>query len=695
MITLNQVQITAFGGLKDHVVAFTPGLNVKRGDNESGKSTTLAFLRWMFYGFASPADKKLNRPLDGDIPQGSITLTRDGETYKITRRSPNTGKDRIQILRLADSAVVGEGSEPGEYFFSLPGEMFDRTAVIRQGDGSVWDAKKLSGAMSNLLSSADETISVEKAIERLESVRISLLHRNKKGGQIAESEAVLTDLRARLKQAKERSRRASELEGQIEQKKKTLSSHQENSALFERQLLAYQIQKRKEKEELLARLLQEMVLARRALKEAEEGGLPSGFVPTEAWKEEYRRAKDAVLTTEEALRSAQTRLFAAGAVKTDETKERFARHGGAQATIDAVSAHLKKSKTYRLIGFLTLIFLVGIIFLLLSGKEKKKADAILAEFSCSSLSELEETAKQALAGARKRDETIAACQKAVTEAQTDLDSAREDLLFITSRTGSAPEQLPELLLAYDEQLGRLRVNVREASAAYSSTKALLDGETPPQTPDFDLPELPENFDSARATQSYRFYAMQIPALEKQIHQFQVDLAELRAVSEDPSTLSDQIGEEMTKLRKMKEEHSSLELAIEKLTEASGSMRDNVTGNLARIAASYLSRMTQGRFSTLSVNSGFDIDAPHPDWNMAVDPAYLSEGTRNQTYLALRLALSRLICRDQLPPLLLDEALVYLDDKRLGQVLDLLAEEERQVILFTASGRENALLEQMK
>ena len=69
---------------------------------------------------------------------------------------------------------------------------------------------------------------------------------------------------------------------------------------------------------------------------------------------------------------------------------------------------------------------------------------------------------------------------------------------------------------------------------------------------------------------------------------------------------------------------------------------------------------------------------------------LSQGTADQLYLAVRLA----ICDTVLPPersipVLLDDALVTFDDERMAAALDYLVElsETRQVILFTCQTRE--------
>ena len=68
----------------------------------------------------------------------------------------------------------------------------------------------------------------------------------------------------------------------------------------------------------------------------------------------------------------------------------------------------------------------------------------------------------------------------------------------------------------------------------------------------------------------------------------------------------------------------------------------------------------------------------------------SDGTVDQLYLALRLAVAEELTPEA--PLVLDDAMVRFDDKRLATALNILTEmaEDKQVILFTCQSREKKL-----
>ena len=73
--------------------------------------------------------------------------------------------------------------------------------------------------------------------------------------------------------------------------------------------------------------------------------------------------------------------------------------------------------------------------------------------------------------------------------------------------------------------------------------------------------------------------------------------------------------------------------------------------------------------------------------------YLSGGTADQVYLAVRLAICKLALGEDVP-IVLDDALVRFDDERMRAALMLLRQEAgtRQIILFTCQKREQAALE---
>lgn len=140
------------------------------------------------------------------------------------------------------------------------------------------------------------------------------------------------------------------------------------------------------------------------------------------------------------------------------------------------------------------------------------------------------------------------------------------------------------------------------------------------------------------------------------------------------------------------ELEALNLALEALAEANAQLRTRFSPALNQKAGAILARLTGGRYESLTFTREFEILA---QTKTGAKSAHLfSQGTADQAYLALRLAICALALpqRDP-PPLILDDALVAFDDARLALALDVLQAlaKERQVLLFTCQSRERLAL----
>ena len=82
---------------------------------------------------------------------------------------------------------------------------------------------------------------------------------------------------------------------------------------------------------------------------------------------------------------------------------------------------------------------------------------------------------------------------------------------------------------------------------------------------------------------------------------------------------------------------------------------------------------------------------HENQQIAVEQ--LSQGTLEQIYFALRMAVADLLYAEDYP-IILDETFAYYDDTRLERAMAWLAESGRQVLLFTCHRREGELLKKM-
>ena len=150
-----------------------------------------------------------------------------------------------------------------------------------------------------------------------------------------------------------------------------------------------------------------------------------------------------------------------------------------------------------------------------------------------------------------------------------------------------------------------------------------------------------------------------------------------------------LGEQLETLNERK---AALELARAALEQANTALAARFSPRLVQEASEIFAALTGGRYARVQVDRRMNLEAGEQDAVMH-RLLSLSGGTADGLYLAVRLA----ICRLLLPasaPIVLDDALAMLDDTRLRLALQLLQQEAaaRQILLFTCQSREAQALE---
>ena len=105
------------------------------------------------------------------------------------------------------------------------------------------------------------------------------------------------------------------------------------------------------------------------------------------------------------------------------------------------------------------------------------------------------------------------------------------------------------------------------------------------------------------------------------------------------------------------------------------------------ARELFTQLTQNRYQQLTMGQDFSLETVAEDEVNTHGCLWRSDGTVDQLYLALRMAVAEALTPEA--PLVLDDALVCFDDDRLAAALEILQQsaEEKQVILFTCQSRE--------
>ena len=153
-------------------------------------------------------------------------------------------------------------------------------------------------------------------------------------------------------------------------------------------------------------------------------------------------------------------------------------------------------------------------------------------------------------------------------------------------------------------------------------------------------------------------------------------------------------EELCTLRERLEEEKesilwqldAIRLAKESLVRANAELTGRVSPQINKLAQEYMKTLTADRYTAMQLYTNFEATCRRDNSAVEMDKLRLSTGTRDQLYLALRLAVCKVLLdnQDESVPIVLDDPFVNYDDQRAACGMKLLREiaRERQVILLT-------------
>lgn len=197
-------------------------------------------------------------------------------------------------------------------------------------------------------------------------------------------------------------------------------------------------------------------------------------------------------------------------------------------------------------------------------------------------------------------------------------------------------------------------------------------------------------DNTQIEEDQKSFRNSLKLAEQELEEKRSQLASLRAElnnmesSDEHSQTMHRFHLEKAELVKLIERWTVLKSAKEMLAETKNNYRDK-----------YMLRImdqTSDFFSILTNNAYAHVFAPTKERLIQVESAdrlrysasELSQGTRDQLYIALRLAISEVMSDSHHMPFIIDDAFVHFDDSRMEQMINLITaiSANRQVILFT-------------
>lgn len=711
-----------FGRLSHAGLDLQPGLNVITAPNESGKSTWCSFIRNMLYGLATRtrgalADKNRYAPWDGSAMQGRMDLRAGDQDYTVLRttRRANAPMGEFSCTYYNTSTPVPDitAANLGEALLGVPREVFERSAFISQSGLAVDQDAELERRIAALITTGEEETSFSETYDRLKKQLNR--RRHNKTGQIPTLEREMDELHASLATLESYTARAGELQSDLEQTAASIE------ALETAQAQWTQIEQQRK----LQRYAQARRAANEAARRAAELEQAAGTLPEPGELQHMRMQFD----------SLQTDLFPA--LKAQQTKAQEAQQAAAQAKARCAAHSLYPANDEALQAraaaiieppvpsaipavLALLIAIAGGVF---AGIQLPQgfgslvwvgfgvcAGGIAAAawlFARRGKAQRErQTAAESRAALDRQIEEYLPLRRAMQDAE---DTARQAALSVDVYEQSCQNRVRQLLRALQPYapgtdnlpaaftaLDRMRRSQKELDAAREAAKAaaaqreLLAEHLPPQA---ELPAEP----IPEPAQSPEEIARQLPALRASRRDLQSRLdrllGQIRAIG-SPDELRTRLQEDETQLAALQQEYDAIALAMQALETANTTLQNRFSPALGARAAEIFAALCGGRYDKVLLSRDFALSAEPSGDAAARSIQLLSQGTADQLYLAVRLAICEMVLpADRKSPLILDDALANFDDERLAAALDWLLVEStsRQILLFTCQSRESAYL----
>lgn len=707
-----------FGKLEHQVLTLKPGLNIIEAPNEWGKSTWCAFLIAMLYGIDTRskssrhqlADKDRFQPWSGAPMEGRIDLNWNGRDITIERST--RGRIPMGEFRAYETHTGLELSELtaencGQQLLGVEKEVFTRSGFLRFTDLPVTEDDQLRTRLNALVTTGDESGSAELLERKLKELKNRCRY-NKTG--------LIPQLRLQKEKAEQNLAQWEALEQQIQQLQEQIADRKQHIRRLENHRTAMRYQAAQEQ----TAILQEAKLAKEeAQHQFETLRDQAEVVPS---RETAAKNIHHLTRLQEKLTDIHMEeQMLSSAAHIPQPPPGFEGCTARQAVIqaqghrDEINMLLhKKNMLTPITGILGLFLLLYAVFLLVFARplwgaicggisllylavalfalfksqkrrslRQKRLEELTNLYHCSEPDQWVETAMQY---ARQWD-AYTESDDTITDGDTPLHIRKEALLaesMVLSRgrgLSSALEYWHDILSLWNE-FADARCSYRQANKQYQNLMLLHADNPPPQVEDTLSCSEEE---TERLLTDAQQELQQLLSKLNQYRGYADSLGSREALEAENTALEHRLNE-------LEKTYAALDFALKSLEQASADLQRRFAPRISRSAQEILSKLTNGRYTRLTMSQDFSLLAGTQNEDTLRSRYWRSDGTVDQLYLALRLA----VARELLPeaPLVLDDAMVRFDNLRLKAALEILQQEAqtRQVIIFTCHGRERELLE---
>ena len=690
-----------FGKLEHQTLDLRDGLNVIEAPNEWGKSTWCAFIVAMLYGISTSSqrkkdflpDKERYAPWSGRPMAGRMEILWQGRHISIERSAK--GKIPFGNFRAYETDTNVEipeltGENCGQVLLGVEREVFTRAGFLRLRDLPVVEGEALRRRLNALVTTGDESDASDLLAQKLKKLKNDC--RYNKSGLIPQAEAQRNQLQGKLDQIRtfkeqisvlrQREQDLTNYVGQLKNHQVALAYEKSlqtqvhveraNADVQKAQMVLQELEARcaqlptvqsaRQEKERLEQLRQQMLQLQQEL------------LPDMPQKPETP-APFAGKTPQQALEQAN---------RDSQEYKKLCKPTSPVLLILAVVLGVVAAVGFAFIKWficapvLALALVLCVVYL--RGNNAKSRDqAVISRYYGNDQPDAWVAAAQAYADAMGAYETAMTKYETI---KTDISGRRNAfeqtarLLIGEKDIDSCLQEQQKILSLHQEREDALRQHQQMLQHA-RTVQAMAQTAPKPERP--DLLTLSES----QTEQALQQTVFEQKRLLEQLGQYQGQMEALG----DKAALKQALAQVNERLGKLEDMYAALTLAQETLEQASTELQRRFAPRISARARELFARLTDNRYDRLLLASDLSMEVAATDEDTTHGVLWRSDGTADQLYLALRLAVAEELTPDA--PLVLDDAFVRFDETRLASAMAILNEyaQAKQVILFTCQDRE--------
>jgi uncharacterized protein YhaN len=363
------------------------------------------------------------------------------------------------------------------------------------------------------------------------------------------------------------------------------------------------------------------------------------------------------------------------------------------------------------VGFVAIVVLAAtVICALIYLKNRNRMNELTDELSTDNYQDLKLKVQIISEARAKRDSMIAATENARVTAENAKDAyerAKRELTAVILRWGEEPPktELNKFLDAleakvtkylegknalYDEK-NDIEITVREIRRTLAD-KSEVDIRA--QVSPLKRKAL-SGINHDEIINGIADFKAEIAEQERIAFNVESELFALKAHAGDPGDFYAKIAAIDKRLEELRLAHKAYFIALSAIENASDNLRAEISPRLGEYATRLMGTMTNKKYTSFDVSEGLKVTFKDTDGiERSVD--FLSGGTRDLTYIAVRMALIDMLY-DEKPPVIFDESFAHQDNLRARSMmagLKELSDEGVQSFVLTCRAREGALAKEL-